>query len=131
MSNAKVAAALSARLATLGLPTQWENAQFQPSATQTYLAEAFLPAATAAVGIASTSSDELFGVYQVMVMSPRGGTKGPGMATAEQVLAAFPRGLRITRNGVTVTIQRSYLGPSLMQNDRWGIPVSIDYRAFV
>lgn len=130
MSNAAVAAALATRLATLGLPTQWENSQFTPTANQTYLVEAFLPAATVAVGIASTSSDELLGIYQVMVMSPRGATKGPGIAAAEQVLAAFPRGLRITRNGVTVTIQRSYLGPALMQNDRWAIPVSIDYRAF-
>jgi hypothetical protein len=130
MSNSTVAAALSARLATLSLPTQWENSSFTPSASQTYLAEAFLPATTTAVGIASTSSDELAGIYQVTVLSPRGGTKGPGRATAEQVIAAFPRGLRLTRSGITVTILRTSMGPALMQGDRWAIPVSIDYRAF-
>lgn len=130
MSNAIIAAALSTRLATLGLPTQWENSQFTPTANQTYLVEAFLPAATLAVGVATSSADEFSGIYQVMVMSPRGGTKGPGLAAAEQVLAAFTRGLRLTRSGITVTILRSSLGPALMQDDRWGIPVSIDYRAF-
>lgn len=130
MSNAIIAAALSTRLATLGLPTQWENNQFTPTANQVYLIEAFLPATTLAVGVANTSADEFSGIYQVMVMSPLGGTKGPGLAAAEQVLGAFQRGLRLTRSGVTVTILRSSLGPALFQGERWGIPVSIDYRAF-
>ncbi len=131
MSNAAIFSALSTRLATLNLPTQWENSQFVPTANQTYLAEAFLPAATVPVGIASTAAQELFGIYQVMVMSPKGGTKGPAKVATGQVLAAFPRGLRLTYSGVTVTIMRSYLGPSIMQGDRYATPVSIDYRAFV
>lgn len=130
MSQATISAALSARLATLvGYQVQWENAPFTPPAG-VYLAEAFLPATTLAVGISNASSDEYSGIYQVSVMAPKGATKGPPRVAADAVLALFPRGLQLTRTGITVTILRASMGPALMDGDRYTVPLSIEYRAF-
>lgn len=131
MSQASISAALATRLNTLagGYSVQWENAPLNPPAG-VYLAEAFLPAATMAVGVASTSSDEYAGIYQVTVMSPKGGTKGPSRAACDAVLAHFPRGLRVSSGGITVAVLRASMGPALMDGDRYAVPISIDYRAF-
>ena len=129
MSEATAAAALAARLATLAIPTQYENAPFVPLAGQTYLAEAFLPAERQAVGLAKT--DAIVGVYQVAVMAPKDGTKGPGYTTAKLVSALFPRGLRIARDGVTVTIMQCSQAPAMTMGDRWMVPVSVEFRAIV
>ena len=129
MSESTVAAALAARLATLAIPTQYENAPFTPTAGQTYLAEAFLPAERQAVGLAKT--DAIVGVYQVSVMAPKDGTKGPGYTAAKLVSALFPRGLRIDRDGVTVTILQSSQAPAMPMGDRWMVPVSMEFRAIV
>lgn len=129
MSESTVAAALAARLATLGIPTQYENAAFVPIAGQTYLAESFLPAERQAVGLSQT--DAIVGVYQVSVMAPKDGTKGPGYTTAKLVSALFPRGLRIVRDGVTVTVMQSSQAPAISMADRWMVPVSVEFRAIV
>ena len=131
MSQATISAALSARLNTVagGYQVQWENAPFTPPAG-VYLAEAFLPATTLAVGVSSASSDEYSGIYQVTVMAPKGATKGPARAAADAVLAHFPRGLELTRDNIKVTVLRSSMGPALMDGDRYAVPLSIEYRAF-
>lgn len=130
MSQAIISAALSARLNTVaGYQVQWENSPFTPP-SGVYLAESFLPADTLAVGISNASSDEYSGIYQVSVMAPKGATKGPPRVAADAVLALFPRGLQLTRSGITVTILRASMGPALIDGDRYTVPLSIDYRAF-
>lgn len=129
MSEATVAAALAARLSTLGIPTQYENAPFTPTAGQTYLAEAFLPAERQAVGLAKT--DAIVGIYQVSVMAPKDGTKGPGYTAAKLVSALFPRGLRIERDGVTVTVMQVSQTSPMPMADRWMVPVRVEFKAYV
>ena len=130
MSNQAIAAALAQRLALLNLPTAYENAPFTPVAGQTFIAENFLPVATQAVGIASNSSDNFGGIYQVTVHAPTGSTKGAGYAMAKQVQDHFPRGLVLTYQGQPVTIMQSSQGPSFTDGDRWLVPVSVNYRGF-
>jgi hypothetical protein len=124
MSQATISAALSARLNTLaGYQVQWENSPFTPP-SGVYLAESFLPAATLAVGISNASSDEYSGIYQVSVMAPKGATKGPPRVAADAVLALFPRGLQLTRSGITVTILRASMGPAVIDGDRYAVTLS-------
>lgn len=131
MSDQAINAALAARLQALGLPTAFENAKFTPTAGVLYLEENYLPGETTSVGVASTSSDVFTGIYQVTVLAPLDGTKGPGMATAKQVAEHFPKGMRLTHaSGLKVTILRASQGPGFKRNDRWAIPVSIRYRSF-
>lgn len=129
MSNASIRAALATRLNTLGLPTAWENSNFKPTAGQVYLAEALLPNETLSIGISSASSDDFGGTYQVLVYAPAGNGKGAAVAAAEQVVAAFPKGASLTYSGVTVRVLRASQAASLIEGDRYVIPVSVVYRA--
>ena len=130
MSNQAIAAALATQLNTLDLPTQWENAPFTPTAGVVYVAEALLTGPTLSVGVGSTSSNEFGGIYQVTVYAPLGGTKGAGLAVAQDVADAFTKGLKLTYDGLTVIILRTSLAPAFPSGDRWAIPVSVTYRAF-
>lgn len=130
MINSKISAALATQLNTLDLPTHWENAKFIPPAGDIYLSESLLSGDTNPVGIASASSNEFGGIYQVLVYAPADANKGPARSTADDVAAAFQRGDRLVYDGVTVTIQRTTQNPPFMSGDRFVIPVSVTYRAF-
>lgn len=130
MNNAKIAAALATQLDTLNLPTHWENSNFTPPAGQVYLSESLLQGTTIPIGIAAGSSDELGGIYQVLVYAPMDAGKGAGRTTADTVAAAFQRGARLVYDGYTVTIQNVSQAAAFQSGDRWVIPVSIAYRAF-
>ena len=130
MSNSKIAAALATKLNTLNLPTHWENSSFTPVAGQIYVSESLLQGATIPIGTATGSSDELGGIYQVLVYAPMDAGKGAGRAVADTVSAAFQRGARLTYQGVTVTIQSVSQSAAFISGDRFVIPVSIAYRSF-
>lgn len=130
MSNSKIAAALATKLNTLNLPTHWENSSFTPVAGQIYVSESLLQGSTIPIGIATGSSDELGGIYQVLVYAPMDAGKGAGRAVADTVSAAFQRGARLTYQGVTVTIQSVSQSAAFISGDRFVIPVSIAYRSF-
>jgi hypothetical protein len=131
MSNSKIAAALATKLNTLNLPTHWENSSFTPVAGQIYVSESLLQGTTIPIGIATGSSDELGGIYQVLVYAPMDAGKGAGRAVADTVTAAFQRGTRLTYQSVTVTIQSVSQSAAFISGDRFVIPVSIAYRAFL
>ena len=128
MIHTKINAALSAKLATLNIPTQFENAPFTPQAGVVYLREAYLPASTIALGLSQT--DDYSGIYQVMVMAPKDGGKGAGLNTAQTVMAAFPRGLRMVREGQNIAIQQVSQRPAILIGDRWAVVVEVTFRAF-
>jgi hypothetical protein len=101
MSLTKIGAALSTQLATLNLPTAWENSRFKPTAGQVYLAEKLISGETIAMGFASQASD------------------------------AFVRGDRLVYQGVTVTIQSTSQAVGFMSGDRFVVPVSVSYRSYI
>ena len=130
MSNSKIAAALATQLDTLNLPTHWENSNFTPPAGQVYLSESLLQGLTIPIGISAGSTDELGGIYQVLVYAPMDAGKGGGRDAADTVAGAFQRGARLTYDGFTVTIQSVSQAAAFISGDRWVIPVSVSYRAF-
>lgn len=131
MSLTKIGAALSTQLATLDLPTAWENSRFKPTAGQVYLAEKLISGDTIAVGFASQASDEYGGIYQVLVYAPADAGKGIARSTADTVAAAFVRGDRLTYEDVTVTIQSTSQAVGFMSGDRFVVPVSVSYRSYI
>lgn len=131
MSLTKIGAALSTQLATLNLPTAWENSRFNPTAGQVYLAESLIAGNTIAVGFANQASDEYGGIYQVLVYAPADAGKGIARSTADAVAAAFVRGDRLVYDGVTVTIQSTSQAAGFMSGDRFVVPVSVTYRAYI
>lgn len=131
MSLTKIGAALSTQLATLNIPTAWENSRFRPVAGQVYLMESLLAGKTIAVGIAAQASDEYGGIYQVLVYAPADAGKGVGRATADVVAGAFVRGDRLFYEDATVTIMSTSQATGFMSGDRWVVPVSVSYRSFL
>jgi len=131
MTVTKIGAALSTQLATLDLPTAWENTRFKPTLGQVYLVESLIAGKTIAMGIAAQASDEYGGIYQVLVYAPADAGKGIGRATADTVAGAFVRGDRLVYEGVTVTIMSTSQATGFMSGDRWIIPVSVAYRSFL
>lgn len=128
MIEQKISAALATRLSTLGLPTQYENSQYSPVAGVTYLKEDLLPADNTSITLNQSTMHS--GIYQVSVYAPKDANKGGGYAIAKQVLEKFERGLRLTYDGLTVTIMSASQSPAFISSDRWVVPVSIIYRAF-
>lgn len=126
-AHTEIAGALATRLSTLSLPTAWENGAFTPTSDVLYLREQYLPAETIPFGLSKVDSNG--GIYQVTVMAPKGGTKGPAMTTAKTVAELFPRGLRLTYGVQQVTIKSVSQGPAMDIGDRWAVPVSIRWWA--
>lgn len=124
MSELKIRAALSAQLATLGLPTQYENAKFTPTAGVTYLVETIIPASNTS-GLANASTTKLTGIYQVTVMAPRDTTKGEALAKAALVGNAFKRGTILSRDGQLVQIKRVEYAQAMIMGDRYALPISV------
>lgn len=128
MIEQKISAALATQLNTLGLPTQFENSQFSPVSGITYLKEDLLPANNTSITLNQSVMHS--GIYQVSVYAPKDANKGSGYSVSQQVLNAFQRGLRLTYQGVTVTIVSASQTPAFISGDRWVIPISIFYKAF-
>lgn len=127
--------ALSVRLTEIqsaGVPAiAYENAPFTPTEGTLYLREDFIPNIKDAVGIAHTSADDYEGLYQVTVLSARGGRRFDGQEQARLVSAHFPRGAEYTYNAVKVKITSSQVGSPIQDEDRYAIPVTISWRALV
>ena len=132
MSHRKISAALSTHLSTMvGIPSvAWENAPFEPVSGAIYLAESYLPATTAPVGIADDSSDQFVGVYQVSVFARSDMYKLDAHTLADSVIEHFARGSTVLYEGQAVRIESSSIAPSQLDGDRFIIPVSINWRSF-
>lgn len=129
MTSIAITAALAGHLSTLDVAIQYENAPFTPVAGQVYLAESLIPTSNVPVGIAMGGSNAAEGIYQVLVYSMAGATKGEAFNVADDVEALFERGTRLTHDGITTTILRVERNAGFMSGDRFVVPLSIYYRA--
>lgn len=111
--------------AALGYQIAYPNIEF--TGTKPYLRINVLKANTSPYAV--TRGDYHQGIIQVDVVVE----VGVGMITAsqkaEEVLAIFPRLLRINKNTTTIRIdERGSVGPDIQEPDGYFIPVSIPYR---
>ena len=127
--------ALSVRLQAIqseGLPAiAYENAAFTPTTGTLYLRENFLPNIKDPVGIAHSGADDYEGLYQVTVLSARGERRFEGQEQARLVSAHFPRGAEYTYNSIRVKVTSSRVGSPVQIEDRYSVPVTIEWRAIV
>tara|TARA_R110002020_G_scaffold62613_3_gene167357 strand:+ start:2097 stop:2486 length:390 start_codon:yes stop_codon:yes gene_type:complete len=126
MSHLTASAAISAHLNGIsqGYPVAWENSTFDPDEAEVYLTEAVVPVST----LATFGSDILDGFVTVLAMAGKGSGKGPAWQAANDVELRFPKGLRLTRDGLEVTILRTELGAGFASGERYAVPCSIYYR---
>lgn len=130
---AAVAAALLARCSTLSvgspaLPVAYPDVDFTPPASGKYLEARFLPNRPAYEGLSSGRMDQ--GLLQINVVWPRKqGVIKPNAAAAE-VMAHFPKGLRLQGSGVRVKIDREpWAAAPLIEDDKTVIPVTVSWTA--
>ena len=141
MSHKSINEALSIRLQAMGYETAFENAPFTPTHGTLYLEGSYLPAETVPVGMEYSSSEDYRGIYQVSVKAPRDKYKADAYTAVDAVAAQFARGTELVRDDITVRIERVFASTPIYgtasstesgsEADRFSIPVSIYWRAFV
>lgn len=133
MSDAAIRKALETRLNALTpeISTAWENVDFAPQQGVPYQKFNLLRAEPENPEQTGTFK-RFLGVMQVSLYFPR--STGPGAAEArgELLRAHFPRGLALTKDGVTVQVDRTpYMMSGFNEGDRYVVPVRVPYFANV
>lgn len=113
------------------LTVSWPSLEFTPpdaNKTVQWLRATVLPAETVTLGIGVGDSNQHYGIFQVDVFQGQGLGEPAPVRLAADVIAYFPRGLRLTLDGFNVDVIRSpYRGP-LMKDDPWVmLPVRVPY----
>lgn len=126
-----IRAALDSRLAAFqSANVAWENARFEPAEGTGYLRPFLLPAEPRQASVGASGLDRISGIYQIDVCEPKDQGLGPHLRKVDQVIAQFSRGLSLTSNGATVTILRSWPGPSLDRDSFYCVPVSVSWYSY-
>lgn len=127
MSQSTIRAALESVLASLkpDIDTAWQNVPYTPITGRPYQAAYLLPAESENYSMGDSSRQER-GIFQVSLMYPPGqGTAAAG-ARAEAIAALFHRGASLTKDGITVQIERTpEIADGRADDDRWMVPVKI------
>jgi hypothetical protein len=130
MSLVTIQKVFEVALAALTPPmdTAWENADFTPSVGVPYQAAYLLPAQPDNPEIGSGYIQR--GIFQINLFYPQGKGWKSARTKAEQLRAAFPRGLSLTDAGVIVNIIATpEIGPARAEDDLYFVPVKVRWSA--
>ena len=131
MSVAAIRAALETHLSAMSpsLTTAWENQDFKPPSPKT-------PFQFVNIMLADPDNPEFGGGYreqgymQVTLHYPLQEGTAAAMARAALIRATFPKDLSLTKDGVTLTINRTpAIGNGGVDGDHWALPVKIQFHA--
>lgn len=134
MSDALIAKAFESTLKawadaqTPAIPVAWENVAFDPPAGR-YVRAHLLPTPARHLGLDGTGR-ELHGIFQVDLCMPIGTGAGSARVLADSLDAAFS--LSILQDGLRIWLLAPLsAAPPIQQPDRYVVPVSATYKAFV
>lgn len=103
---------------------------FKPRDGVPYVEVAYMPNRNQNLFVGNAAPTRHLGIMQISVMYPIGEGRIPAIELAGAVAAAFPKGRRLTSNGVTVQIyEQPSVAPPMQEPDRVRVPVSIRYQA--
>jgi len=123
-----IQAALDTQLATItGTQIAFPNIPYTPQAGTTYLRASFLPAETLQASLGGVGKDETNGIYQVDVVAPRGSGRPSEVDT---VADTFKRGTVLTYNSQSLRVRSVSMGPAILDEEWYFIPVSIDFQTY-
>lgn len=131
MSITLIRKALEKRLAALApaLATAFENSAYIPTPGTPYQRVNLLPNVPDN-SIAGTAVYIERGLLQITLCYAIGTGPGAAEAQAQLIRAHFKRGTSMTESGVTVIVTDSpRVSPSLIDGDRYCIPVSVPWQA--
>lgn len=121
--------ALDTRLSTMvGVPPiDFENVGLEQN-NQIYLSQMLFPAEDINLGIESTGSIILAGVYQVTVNVPKGTGRAAYTAEIDKIRARFNK-VQFVAGGTNVKTIKVWRNSALTDENFFRVPVSIRYRA--
>ena len=133
MSDRSIRALFEGRLNTWAtartpaLPVAWENLNFTPPAG-TYLRAFVLRGDTTSKDLAGALRNRI-GIFQINIVAAAGAGAGPAEAIAADLEALFPNNLQLTQGGFTVQVITPLRVRNGMPDDRYTLPVDLQYRA--
>lgn len=102
-----------------------------PSQAARWARADFMPVPTVETGISFDAHLQHVGLLQVTVFMADGAGEPKLARLAASVIAYFPRGLKMARDGITVRIDRpSWRGPLIIANGWASIPVTVPFLSF-
>lgn len=133
MSIVSIRAALESALNAISpaIALAWENVPYTP-VPGTPFARVYLLTAPPAMLEMSQRIHREQGFLQVSLMYPLDAGPSAAATRAELIRATFLAGSTLTASGVTVTIDATpEIGPALIEEDRYSLPVRIRFYAHV
>lgn len=130
MTLAAIEAALqgAALAITPAIEPAWENLNFVPTPGTPYMRATTLLADPDDSEIQGQPIER--GIFQIDLLFPFNGGKGPALDHAELIRTTFKRGTSLVSGGTTVTIQKTpTVAPAQRDGDRYMVPVSIRFTA--
>lgn len=107
-----------------------ENTKYTPVEGVGYLRSFLLVSEPAQASIGSTGLDRVSGIFQIDVAEPKDVGTGALMRKVDEVVAQFARGLSLTSNAVTLTVNRSWPGPAIARDSFYVVPVSVSWYSY-
>ncbi len=113
------------------MPIAWENTPYTPTIGITYFQVWLMPAETDLMTLGQSPWLMRQGIFQVSVFAPIGIGFGVAKGKAAEIIAAFKSSTSFVYNGLSVTIEKSWVSGGIIEDDGWyHIPVSIRYRCY-
>ena len=132
MSQVEVRAALetAVAVASVGIPTAYENQRFVPPSGGTPWQKCFVMFAKPQNLEAGRKSYNEVGYLQVTLMYPQGAGTGDSTAQAEALRSAFKRGNSFTSGGVVVSVTDTpEIGRQVPDGPDWAQVVRVPFMA--
>lgn len=134
-SEAQIAAALMARLASLtlspALPVAYPDVAFTKPTSGMWLETALFPAPTEAITVAHDGINSHTGFLQVTVVSPQNQGAVKVQEVVAKIIQHFKRGAKMADGATTVQIvQPPYASPTFKDEPYTRTPVTVRYQAF-
>lgn len=109
----------------------WFNAKFSPDVKKLYIKPTLLLSPTQQVSLGTNGFERVSGIYQISIFALRDVGSASFEAVARGVINYFRAGTKLVYSGVEITVQTSYSGTPLEQEDRVLLPVSIVWFCYV
>jgi hypothetical protein len=124
-----IRAAFTTKLLTLpSLPSvAWENTPFTPVIGTPYLRPFLLPGEPVQAELGVSGQNRHVGIYQVSIYAPVGGGVGVINDLVDALCDHFKRGTVLTYSPITLTVEKSFSGPTIQETDWQHVPISIRY----
>lgn len=112
------------------LPVAWPNVSF-PKPAGGYLRVTHIPNASRRLFLSSNAPHQRLGLLQVDVFVPKNQGASGATEIAGEVAQHFPADLPMRADGLTVRVTKAPdIGPALVDDTHWQVPVTIRYEAF-